>query len=80
MDFCGLLKERRINDKGNFARRFNQVHRLRKDDNIHLMEEGIKLCSERVAEIIFETAKTLEDDSGTVQKFVSDAKLSGAPV
>ena len=33
---------------------------IRKDDNIHLTEEGIKVCAEQVARVIRETAATLE--------------------
>jgi lysophospholipase L1-like esterase len=33
---------------------------IRKDDNIHLTEEGIKVCAEQVARVIRETAAMLE--------------------
>lgn len=32
---------------------------IRKDDNIHLTEDGIRVCSEQVAKILIETAETL---------------------
>ncbi len=32
---------------------------IRKDDNIHLTEDGIRVCSEQVARILVETSKTL---------------------
>lgn len=33
---------------------------IRKDDNIHLTDEGIKVCAEQVARVIRETAATIQ--------------------
>lgn len=53
---------------------------IRKDDNIHLTDAGIELCSKQVADIIKETAKTLDTVSKKRVNTVSDNAFSGAPV
>ena len=68
---------------------------IRKDDNIHLSEEGIKVCSKQVADVIKEVAKMLDDetvaqtkndgsktqsDNSEAQIFVRHTSSVGAPV
>lgn len=57
------------------------VYRYICDDNIHLSEEGIKLCAEQVAKIIKETADTLpavsQNENNTSE---SIDKFSGLPI
>lgn len=57
------------------------VYRYICDDNIHLSEEGIKLCAEQVAKIIKETADTLpavsQKENNTSE---SIDKFSGLPI
>lgn len=51
---------------------------IRKDDNIHLTEEGIALCAAQVADIIRKTAAELPEQRE--EKTAAEQKGSGAPV
>jgi hypothetical protein len=54
---------------------------IRKDDNIHLSEEGIAICSKQVADIIRAVAESLEDDvSEKVNIYRENDDSNGAPV
>ena len=39
---------------------------IRKDDNIHLTDAGIKVCAEQVADIIKKVAQTLESETSKI--------------
>lgn len=52
---------------------------IKKEDLIHLTDEGIALCAKQTADLIRETAKTLGDESGAAQSG-NNAGVSGAPV
>ena len=39
---------------------------IRKDDNIHLTDAGIKMCAEQVADIIKKVAQTLESETSKI--------------
>lgn len=76
-----LLRKRGviINDLNGLLRQ--DLYRYISEDNIHLSEEGIDLCADRVARIIRETAKTLPgggDDGRTGQE--PDKPRAGLPV
>jgi len=54
---------------------------IRKDDNIHLTEEGIKICAEQVAEVIRKVSESLHQESeNKTDVFIKDIKTTGAPV
>lgn len=53
---------------------------IRKDDNIHLTEEGIRVCSEQVANIIRKTAEELSDEKTGGKEKSESSHLAGAPV
>ena len=53
---------------------------VRKDDNIHLTDEGIKVCAEQVADIIKKVARTLDnkDEEISIRSYCAD--FTGAPI
>ena len=54
---------------------------IRKDDNIHLSDEGIKVCAEQVADIIRKVSQTLGQNSEkTLNSFIDNTYSIGAPV
>ena len=54
---------------------------IRKDDNIHLSDEGIKVCAEQVADIIRKVSQTLGQNSEkTLNSFIDNTHSIGAPV
>jgi len=54
---------------------------IREDDMIHLTDEGIKVCSEQVAKIIIDVAKTLNMNNVKNEEYIlSDNYSNGAPV
>lgn len=53
---------------------------IRKDDNIHLTDEGIKVCAEQVADIIKKVAQTLENKSEEISIRSYSINSTGAPV
>ena len=54
---------------------------IRKDDNIHLSDEGIKVCAEQVADIIRKASQTLEGKSEIkLNSPINDIDFSGEPV
>ena len=51
---------------------------IRKDDNIHLSDEGIKVCAEQVADIIRKVSQTLGQNSEkTLNSFIDNAYSIG---
>ena len=58
-----------LNDKGIIINDLYQLvssdidQYIRKDDNIHLTDAGIKVCAEQVADIIKKVAQTLESET-----------------
>lgn len=76
-----LLAERGviINDLNSLLR--NDIDRYISEDTIHLSEEGLKLCSEQVARVISEVAKSIDASPKAEAKEINDAgEGSGAPV
>lgn len=54
---------------------------IRKDDNIHLSDEGIQVCSKQVADIIREASQILGQNSGEQSNpFMDNINSMGAPV
>ena len=54
---------------------------IRKDDHIHLSEEGIKVCAEQVANIVRKVSQTLGQNSkGKVNSFIDNINFIGAPI
>lgn len=54
---------------------------ISKDDNIHLSDEGIKVCAEQVANIISRCSQSLSQNvEKELVSFTDDANASGAPV
>ena len=54
---------------------------IRKDDNIHLSDEGIKVCAEQVADIIRKVSQTLGQNSEKIlNSFIDNTYSIGAPV
>lgn len=50
---------------------------IRKDDNIHLTDEGIRVCAKQVADVIRDAAAHLEEKCATTDSF---KKSDGAPI
>ena len=54
---------------------------IRKDDNIHLSDEGIKVCAEQVADIIRKVSQTLGQNSEKIlNSFIDNTYSIGTPV
>ena len=53
---------------------------IRKDDNLHLSDEGVNVCAQKVANIILEASKTLGDNSEEKSGLYKDRGFLGAPV
>ena len=54
---------------------------IRKDDNIHLSDEGIRVCAEQVADIIRKVSQTLEQNSEqNLNSFTDNINSIGAPI
>ena len=54
---------------------------IRKDDNIHLSDEGIKVCAEQVADIVRKVSQTLGQNSkGKLNSFIDNINFIGAPI
>ena len=54
---------------------------IRKDDNIHLSDEGIKVCAEQVADIVRKVSQTLGQNSkGKLNSFIDNISFIGAPI
>lgn len=54
---------------------------IRKDDKLHLTDEGIKVCAKQVADIIKKTAESLSGDKKKgANAPVNTASTMGAPV
>ena len=52
---------------------------IREDDNIHLTDEGIEVCAQRVKDVILSVAKTVDKEKQTDTK-ASHINNMGAPV
>lgn len=74
-----LLKEKGaiINDLNSLL--VDDINRYICDDNIHLSEEGIELCSKQVADYIKEAAKDLPKETFTAKKSPAQ-QGDGAPI
>lgn len=53
---------------------------IRKDDNLHLSDEGVNVCAQKVANIILEASKTLGDNSEEKSELYKDRGFLGAPI
>jgi len=54
---------------------------IRKDDNIHLSDEGVQVCAEQVADIIRKVSQTLGQNRGeNLNSFIDNINSIGAPV
>ena len=53
---------------------------VRKDDNIHLTDEGIKVCADQVADIIKKVARTLDNKNEEISIRSYSADFTGAPI
>lgn len=54
---------------------------IKKDDNIHLTDEGIKVCAEQVADIIRTVSQTLEKkNEEKLNSFIDNINSIGAPI
>ena len=53
---------------------------IRKDDNIHLTDEGINVCARQVADIIKKVARTLENKNEEISISSYSADFTGAPI
>ena len=76
-----LLKEKGIIINDLYQLVSSDIDRyIRKDDNIHLTDEGIKVCAEQVADIIKNVAQTLENKSeeNSISSYSIDS--TGAPI
>ena len=57
------------------------IYKYIREDNIHLSEEGIRLCASQVAQCVRETAKSLKNtQSERLECTEADEDGSGAPV
>lgn len=76
-----LLKEKGIliNDLYGLVSKDTDKY-IRKDDNIHLTDEGIRLCTLQVAESIKTAARMLDEKEKKDSFFTDDTDISGAPV
>ena len=76
-----LLKEKGIIINDLYQLVSSDVDRyIRKDDNIHLTDEGIKVCAEQVAGIIKKVAQTLENKSEENSISSYSINSTGAPI
>lgn len=76
-----LLKEKGIIINDLYKLVSSDIDRfIKKEDNIHLTDDGIKVCAQQVADIIKEVSQTLEDKSDKNSINSSNAKSTGAPV
>ena len=54
---------------------------IRKDDNIHLTDEGIDVCAKQVADIIRSVSQSLrQDNEEQSNPFINDTHYTGAPI
>lgn len=54
---------------------------IRKDDNIHLSDEGVRVCAEQVADIIRKVSQSLGQNSeGNLNSFIDNINSIGAPI
>lgn len=54
---------------------------IRKDDNIHLSDEGVQVCAEQVADIIRKVSQTLGQNRGeNLNSFIDNINSIGAPI
>lgn len=53
---------------------------IRKDDAVHLTDEGIEVCSKQIADLIREVSKNLDDTTAKTSNTVSGGALKGLPV
>ena len=76
-----LLKEKGIIINDLYKLVSSDIDRfIKKEDNIHLTDDGIKVCAQQVADIIKEVSQTLEDKSDKNSINSSNANSTGAPV
>lgn len=54
---------------------------IRKDDNIHLSDEGVQVCAEQVADIVRKVSQTLGQNRGeNFNSFIDNINSIGAPI
>ena len=76
-----LLKEKGIIINDLYQLVSSDIDRyIRKDDNIHLTDEGTKVCAEQVADVIKNAAQTLENKNEENSIHAYSINPTGAPV
>lgn len=75
-----LLRERGVIINDLHALLKTDIERYISSDTIHLSEEGIKVCAQRVADCIKEAAKSIPENNQDTAAKTEEIEKSGAPV